>query len=88
ALYGGTAEQDRPVVDALDACAQARGLPLAQVALAWLLHDRRVTAPVIGATRIEHIDHACAALEVQLSAAERAALERPYRPRPWSFAEP
>ncbi len=67
------------------ACAQvadARGLPPAQVALAWLLHQPVLTAPIIGATKAGHIEDAVAAVDVELSDEEIAALEAPYVPHP------
>jgi aryl-alcohol dehydrogenase-like predicted oxidoreductase len=61
--------------------ARARELPPAQLALAWHLHKPGVTAPIVGATRIEHIDHAVVATRLELTATEIAALEEPYQPR-------
>jgi aryl-alcohol dehydrogenase (NADP+) len=74
-------EQDFAVVEAVSRVAAARGVPNAQVAYAWLLH-RGVTAPVIGATRLPHLDDAAAAAGLALSAEEVGALEAPYRPHP------
>src|SRR5262249_38679055 len=82
ALYGKTQEADREVLTALDRVAKARGLPHAQVALAWLLGRPGVTAPIVGATRLEHLDAAVAALGVRLSDEEVRALEGPYVPHP------
>jgi len=62
--------------------ADERGLPPAQVALAWLLDRPGVTAPIVGATRIGHVEDALAAGQVQLSAEEVARLEEPYVPHP------
>ncbi|MFK3985594.1 aldo/keto reductase [Micromonospora sp. NPDC050397] len=73
-------ESDFAVVDAVDRVAEARGLPSAQVALAWLLHQPAVTAPIVGATKPGQIEDAVAALGIGLDDAERAALEEPYRP--------
>jgi aryl-alcohol dehydrogenase (NADP+) len=56
----------------------------AQVALAWLLHKPGVTAPIVGATRLEHLDDALAAEQLTLDAAEIARLEEPYLPHPVS----
>ena len=69
------------VVAAVAALAQARGVAPAQVALAWLLHQPGLAAPVLGATRPDQLDSAAGALAVSLSAAEMAALEAPYQPR-------
>jgi aryl-alcohol dehydrogenase (NADP+) len=71
---------DMPVVEANLAVAKKRGLSPAQVALAWLLHQPDVTAPIIGASKLQHLDDAIAALSVRLDDAERQALEAPYRP--------
>lgn len=79
-LYAATAEADREVVEAVAAVARARGVPRAQVALAWVLQQPGITAPIVGATKIEHLDDAVAALSLQLTAEEIAALEAPYVP--------
>jgi aryl-alcohol dehydrogenase-like predicted oxidoreductase len=73
-------ESDFPVVDALASIAKRRGLPPAQVALAWLLHQPAVTAPIVGATKPGQIEDAVAAIGVRLDDEERAELEAPYRP--------
>ncbi|WP_327092339.1 aldo/keto reductase [Nonomuraea sp. NBC_01738] len=73
-------EADFDVVDALRAVADERGLPPAQLALAWLLGRPGVTAPIIGASKVRHLDDAIAAVEVSLSEAEAARLAAPYRP--------
>jgi 1-deoxyxylulose-5-phosphate synthase len=78
-LYGAA---DFDVVDRLDEVAGERGLPPAQVALAWLRHKPGVTAPIVGATRLEHLEDALAAAELTLSAEEIARLEEPYVPHP------
>jgi aryl-alcohol dehydrogenase-like predicted oxidoreductase len=62
--------------------AQARGVAPAQIALAWLLSKPSVAAPIIGATKLQHLDDAIAALDVQLSAQEIKQLEAHYRPHP------
>ncbi len=71
---------DWDVVAAVRAVAQQRGLPPAQVALAWLLAQPAVTAPIVGATKLEHLQTALAAIEVDLSEQEQSALEAPYLP--------
>jgi aryl-alcohol dehydrogenase (NADP+) len=73
---------DFAVVDAVTALAQQRGVPNAQVALAWLLHKPGVTAPIVGASRMQHLEAAVAALSLSLSPEEMAALESPYTPHP------
>ena len=73
---------DFDVVEAVEAVAAARGVPAAQVSLAWLLSRPGVTAPIFGATKPHHIDDAVAAVELELSPEEIAAVEAPYRPHP------
>jgi len=72
---------DFDIIDALNAVADERALPPAQVALAWLLTKPGVTAPIIGATATHHVDDAVAALDVTLTDPQRERLEAPYRPR-------
>jgi aryl-alcohol dehydrogenase (NADP+) len=74
--------EDFEVVDRVVALAEGRGLRPAQVALAWLLAQPGVTAPIIGASRPEHLEEAVAALDVRLDDEERGLLEAPYRPHP------
>jgi aryl-alcohol dehydrogenase-like predicted oxidoreductase len=85
-LYAKTAEADKRVVDRLGEMAAARGVPRAQLALAWLLSKPAVTAPIVGATKPHHLDDAVAAVSLKLTAEEIAALEEPYTPHPpaWS----
>jgi aryl-alcohol dehydrogenase (NADP+) len=73
-------DSDFDVVDAVSAIAQQRGVPNAQVALAWLLHQPGVTAPIIGASKPHHIADAVAACALKLDAAELKALAKPYKP--------
>jgi aryl-alcohol dehydrogenase-like predicted oxidoreductase len=75
-----TPELDFSVVDGVAEVAAARGLPPAQVALAWLLHKPGVTAPIVGATKPEHLEDAIAAEQVSLEDAEIAQLEEAYVP--------
>jgi aryl-alcohol dehydrogenase-like predicted oxidoreductase len=70
---------DEPVVNAVQKLAQARGVTMAQVALAWVLHHPAVTAPIVGATKPHHLPEAIAALELKLAGDEVAMLEKPYR---------
>ena len=79
-LYSGTEESDKPMVDRVGEIAKARGIPGAQIALAWLLHKPAVTAPIVGATKPHHLEEAVAALDVKLSDAELEALQAPYVP--------
>ncbi|KQU68818.1 aldo/keto reductase [Phycicoccus sp. Root101] len=76
-LYG---EADRAVVDAVGEVAAARGVPRAQVALAWVLRNPVVTAPIVGATRVGHLEDAVAALDLELTDDEVARLEASYVP--------
>jgi len=73
-------EVDFAVVDAATAVAAERGVPNAQVALAWLLQKPGVTAPIVGATKVAHLEDAFAALELRLGEDEIARLEAPYVP--------
>ena len=81
-LYTGTEEADRAVVDRLGEVAGARGVPRAQVALAWLLGKPAVTSPIVGATKPHHLEDAVAALALKLSPDEMGRLEEPYVPHP------
>jgi len=72
---------DRGIVDAVYAVADARGIPMAQVALAWVLRNPVVSAPIVGATKPHHLADAVAALGVALTDDETAALEAAYSPR-------
>jgi aryl-alcohol dehydrogenase-like predicted oxidoreductase len=81
-LYAKMEDADKSVVDAVGRIAEARGVPRAQIALAWLLSKPGVTAPIVGATKPHHLEDAVAALDVKLSDAEIAALEQPYLPHP------
>ncbi|MFI7280009.1 aldo/keto reductase [Micromonospora chersina] len=82
ALYARTEENDRAVVDAVARIAAERGVPRAQVALAWVARNPAVTAPIVGATKPHHLTDAVAALELELTDEEVAALEAPYVPHP------
>ncbi|MFJ9122158.1 aldo/keto reductase [Streptomyces sp. NPDC102394] len=75
-------EGDRTIVEAVTRIANDRGVPRAQVALAWLLHQETVVAPIIGAAKPHHIEDAVAAVELTLSDKEIEELERPYTPHP------
>lgn len=81
-LYGGTTAADRAVVERVAAVADGHGVPMAQVALAWLLHQPAVSAPIVGVTKPGHITDAVAALDVELSDDELQALAEPYVPHP------
>ena len=79
-FFAGTEVQDGKVIDAVQQVAQTRGVPMAQVALAWVLNTRGVSAPIVGASKPGHVDDALAALDLTLSAEEIAQLEAPYVP--------
>jgi aryl-alcohol dehydrogenase-like predicted oxidoreductase len=84
-LYGGSENADRQVVERVGAVAAARGVPRAQIALAWLLHKPVVTAPIVGVSQLAHLDDAVASLGVRLSEEEMRALEELYVPHAASF---
>jgi 1-deoxyxylulose-5-phosphate synthase len=73
-------ESDRPIVDAVEKVAEDRGIPMAQVALAWVLKNPIVTAPIVGPTKPHHLTDAVAALDIQLTDEEIRTLEEPYVP--------
>jgi len=79
-LYAKTTEADRKVVEAVTTVAAARGVPRAQVALAWVLQKSVISAPIVGATKVEQLDDAVAALALKLTPDEVKALEAPYVP--------
>ena len=72
--------EDHDVADRAAALAGRRGVKPAQIALAWLLHQPGVTAPIVGASKMNHLEDAVAALDIRLSAEELRELEEPYRP--------
>jgi aryl-alcohol dehydrogenase-like predicted oxidoreductase len=77
-----TPELDFDVIERADELAGQRGVPTAQVALAWLLHRPGVTAPIVGATKLAHLQDALAAEQLSLSPEEMARLEERYQPHP------
>ncbi len=79
-LYGATADADRRVIEKVAEVAKGRSVPRAQVAMAWLLGKSAVTAPIVGATKVEHLDDAVAALSLTLTPEEIAVLEEAYVP--------
>ncbi|GLI26553.1 oxidoreductase [Agromyces rhizosphaerae] len=79
--YRQAVESDHAVVDAVEAVAAERGVPMAHVAIAWLRRQPALSAPIIGATSEAHLADAVAALELELTDDEAARLEAPYRPR-------
>jgi len=79
-LYTQAVDADHKIVDAVGAIAKARGIARAQVATAWILQKSAVTAPIIGASKAQHLTDAVGSLTVKLSAEDIAALEAPYIP--------
>jgi aryl-alcohol dehydrogenase-like predicted oxidoreductase len=81
-LYTASVDADRRIVDQVASIAAARGVPKAQIALAWVAHKPFVTSPIVGASKRQHLDDAVAAVCLHLTAAEIAQLEAPYVPQP------
>lgn len=81
-LYNATEDSDRAVVAAVKKLADERGVPRAQVALAWVAQRPGITAPIVGASKPHHLDDAVAAIDLKLTAGEMAALEKAYAPHP------
>lgn len=79
-VYGRTIESDRKVIDRVAALAKQRNVPQAQIGLAWLLHQSTVTAPIVGATKLQQLDDAIAAVNLKLSETEIKGLEEFYVP--------
>jgi 1-deoxyxylulose-5-phosphate synthase len=74
-------DTDQPVVDAVEKVAEERMVPMAAVALAWVLSKPVVTAPIVGATKPHHLADAVAALDITLAEEEIRRLEEPYTPQ-------
>lgn len=81
-LFSETEEADRKVAERVAEIAANRGIPRAQIALAWLLQKEEVTAPIIGSTKISHLEDSVSALSVKLSPEEITSLEELYTPHP------
>ncbi|RME88093.1 MAG: aldo/keto reductase [Anaerolineae bacterium] len=75
-------DSDFAIVERVREVAARRGVSMAQIALAWLLHKPYVTAPIVGASKMHHLEEAVAALDIELSQEEIAFLEEPYQPHP------
>ena len=73
--------KDRPIVERVGEVAREKGVSRAQVALAWVLANPVVASPIVGVTKMNHLEDAVAALEVELTAAEKQRLEEIYTPR-------
>ena len=80
--YDATADADRLVVERVAAIAEKRGVPRIHIALAWLLQKEPVTSPIIGATKISHLEDAIGSLSIKLTPEEIVSLEEPYVPHP------
>jgi aryl-alcohol dehydrogenase-like predicted oxidoreductase len=81
-LFVKTLDIDKPIVDRTNEIARARGVPPAQIAMAWVLSRPAITSPIVGATRPQHLEDAIAALSITLSDEEIARLEELYQPHP------
>jgi aryl-alcohol dehydrogenase-like predicted oxidoreductase len=81
-MYSKTEEADHKVVDGVSELAERRGVPRAQIALAWMLQKPSITSPIVGATKEHHLKDAVAALSLKLNAEEVSSLEQPYTPHP------
>jgi len=81
-LYTSAVESDKKVVERVAEVAAKRGVPRAQIALAWLLSKRMVTAPIVGASKPNHLEDALAAVSLKLTDEEISQLEEPYVPHP------
>jgi aryl-alcohol dehydrogenase-like predicted oxidoreductase len=81
-MYARTEESDRKVVERLTEPAKKLGASQASLALAWMLEKPGITAPIVGATRKNHLEDAVAALSIKLTPEEVAALEEAYIPHP------
>jgi 1-deoxyxylulose-5-phosphate synthase len=79
-LYNDFPDSDRQVIDAVGKVAEGHGVPRAQVALAWVLQKKGVTAPIVGASKVEQLADAVAALSIKLTDEENKMLEAPYVP--------
>ena len=79
-MYEKVLGNDEAVVTAVEEVAKVSGLPMAQVAMAWLLHKKGITSPIVGASKLSHIDDAIAAEALTLGEEEIARLEAPYQP--------
>jgi len=80
-LYNNQADSNRAIIDQVGEIAAQRGVSRAQVALAWVLAQPGVAAPIVGASRISSLEEAAGAIAIKLGPAELAALEEPYTPR-------
>ena len=82
AQYDAHTNADRLVVERVAAIAEQRGVPRAQIALAWVLQKEPITSPIIGVTKMGHLEDAVASMSIRLTPEEIALLEEPYVPHP------
>ena len=75
---------NREIIERVGAIAEQRGVARAQIALAWVGHHPAVTAPIVGATKMQHLEDAIASIDIVLTADEIRSLEEPYTPQPVS----
>ena len=75
-------DSDFAIVERVTQIARKRGVSNAQIALAWMLHQPGITAPIVGASKMQHLEDAVAAVHLKLDKAELKALEEPYQPHP------
>jgi aryl-alcohol dehydrogenase-like predicted oxidoreductase len=81
-LYVKTFDIDKPIVDRTNEIARERGVPPAQIAMAWMLSKPSIASPIVGATKAQHLEDAIAAVSIKLSDDEIARLEELYQPHP------
>ncbi len=81
-LYTFAEDSDRRIVEGVADIARSRNVPMAQVALAWMLHKPFITAPIVGATKMQHLDDAASAVSLKLMDDEIRRIEEPYVPHP------
>ena len=81
-LYSKTEDADHKIVNRLSELSEKRGVPRAQLALAWMLSKSFIASPIVGATKPHHLSDAVAALSLRLTPEEIASLEEPYTPHP------
>ncbi|MER6562313.1 aldo/keto reductase [Streptomyces sp. NPDC001027] len=81
-VWDSTNDLDKVVIDNLERLAKERGIPMAQMSLAWMLSKPYITAPIVGTTAVQHVEDAVAALDVELSDDEIQELENPYVTHP------
>jgi aryl-alcohol dehydrogenase-like predicted oxidoreductase len=87
-FYARMTDNDNAIIDRVQVVAQRHGLPMARVALAWLLQHPAITAPIVGASKMAHLEEAVAALAVTLTPEDIAYLEEPYQPHPMAGLSP